>query len=64
MVSRLEIGLVLVPSMALLQTLEVVCGPVIPELLELLLIQVPSGKSITLNVSQSIDGDCVRCSPI
>jgi hypothetical protein len=29
-----------------------------------MLIQLPSGKSITLNVSQLIDGDCVRFSPI
>jgi hypothetical protein len=32
------------PSMVLLQTLEMVCRPLVPELLELLLVQLPSGK--------------------
>jgi hypothetical protein len=32
-VSRLEIGLVVLPSLALLQTLEVICRPLVPELL-------------------------------
>jgi hypothetical protein len=63
-VSRLEIGLVVLPSLALLQTLEVIHRPLLSELLKLMLIQLPSGKSITLNVSQLIDGDCVRFSPI
>jgi hypothetical protein len=45
-------GLVVLPSMGLLQTLEVVCRPVISELLELLLVHLPPGKSVTLNVIQ------------
>jgi hypothetical protein len=48
-ISRLEIDLVMVPSMALLQTLEVVCRPLVPELLKLL-IQLPSRKSITFDM--------------
>jgi hypothetical protein len=44
--SSLDIGLVLLPSLALLQTLEVVCRPLVPELLELLLQQLPSGNSL------------------
>jgi hypothetical protein len=51
-VSRLEIGLVVLPSLALLQTLEVICRPRVPELLKLLLIQLPSGKSVIFKVSQ------------
>jgi hypothetical protein len=47
----LEIGLVLLPSLALLQTLEVLCRPLVPELLELLLKQLPSGKPVTFNIS-------------
>jgi hypothetical protein len=48
----LEIVLVLLPSLALLQTLGVPCRPLVPELLKLLLIQLPYGKSVTFNVSQ------------
>jgi hypothetical protein len=38
--------------MALLQTLEIIRRPLIPELLVLLLVQLPSVKSVTLNISQ------------
>jgi hypothetical protein len=51
-VSWLEIGLVALPSLALLQTLEVICRPLVLELLKLLLIQLTSGKSVTFNVIQ------------